>query len=466
MICLIIIFVCCSCFQNAFSSERFSTVDSLNEVISAQSGRDKIMSMIALTKSFSDISLDESIEAGEAAIKEANAFGFKDLEAKAYDALGRILVDAYELDLAHDYLEHSLELYRQIDDSTHVLDVLRDIGYAELVMGDVKRSIRSFGDALSLAELIKNQNALADIQNNLAVIYFQMGDSDNALRYFIKARQTYEGLCDTLSVAQCTNNIGAIYFDWKKTEEAIDLFYSIMPTLERYGDLASLVCVNRNLGLIYENDIIKYDTALMFFTKSMELSKQIGDSVSIADNMIGIANVNAALHNTALAFEGYNEAFALSQRISHVNGQLAVYAHRGIVYSQLGQWEKSLENIEMCLSMEKESGIDIYDTLLKRFLIIDYLRLGRHDEMQSQIDTILSQNKEYRSKIHDLVVKLDHADFNSNELIWRIENLEMKIEEKDATINRYRLLFYCVTSIILIVTLLIVINVIKYWKRI
>ena len=65
-------------------------VDSLQDVLATQEGREKVKTMMELTWEFYDISFDDCIAWGEKAIKEANALGYDDLEAKANYVVGSL----------------------------------------------------------------------------------------------------------------------------------------------------------------------------------------------------------------------------------------------------------------------------------------------------------------------------------------------------------------------------------------
>ena len=80
---LLNILVFLSLSLTVFAQEETRVVDSLLGVLPSQEGREKVETMIKLSKAFFDFSFDDCVDWGEKAIMEAKSQGYTDLEADA-----------------------------------------------------------------------------------------------------------------------------------------------------------------------------------------------------------------------------------------------------------------------------------------------------------------------------------------------------------------------------------------------
>ena len=96
----------------SFAQEETRIIDSLESVMAKQEGREKVETMMELSKAFFDFSFDDCIDWGEKAIRFSQELGDVELEADAVYSLGINYGYHSDLDLVQIYLKHSLDLYQ------------------------------------------------------------------------------------------------------------------------------------------------------------------------------------------------------------------------------------------------------------------------------------------------------------------------------------------------------------------
>lgn len=445
----------------AFAQGEMKVIDSLKQAAESQKGREKVKTMLELSKAFYDVSFDDCVSVGEAAIAESKKLKDKSIEAEAYYKLGVRYMYHYDLDLSRTQLMKALQLMPDDESSEMQMMTLNCLGRVELLMGNVDEAVLVYRRALSVSEALHDELNCADVTNNMAYIYFQQGDSDKAFDEFMEARNWFERLNDTLSVAQCDNNIASIYYNWQQYDKAKEIFSRIVSVFQRFGDDASLASAYQNLGLIYANGQINYDSAIYYYRSSMECAQAVGDIPTMIDDKIEMASLLSRQGENVEAL--LNEALAMAENIGYKSGELSSLAQLGIYYNKVNDYSKSVEVIEQCLKMEAESGINLYNSVLRSYLIMDYAHLGRLDEMNVELQKL---SDEYDAAVgeNDLFLNENrHLKINAEELSQRNETISKLNERQDRQMRAYRLAFFGLLAIVLSVVLVLLLR--HFWKK-
>ena len=437
--------------STAFAQGEMKVIDSLKQAAASQKGREKVMAMLELSKAFYDVSFDDCVAIGEAAIADSKRLKDKSLEAEAYYKLGVRYMYHYDLDLSRTQLTKALQLMPEDENSETKMLALNCLGRVELFMGNVDEAIAVYQQALRVSEALHDELNCADVTNNMAYIYFQQGDSDKAFDEFMEARNWFDRLDDTLSVAQCDNNIASIYYNWQQYDKAKEIFTRIVPVFQEYGDDASLASAYQNLGLIYANAQINYDSAIYYYRSSMECAQAVGDIPTLIDDKIEMASLLSRQGENVEAL--LNEALAMAENIGYKSGELSALAQLGIYYNKVKNYSKSMETIVQCLKMEAESGINLYNSVLRSYLIMDYAHLGELDEMKDELQKL---SAEYDAAVgeNDLFLNENrHLKINAEELSQRNETMSQLNEYQNRQMRTYRLAFFGLLAIVLSVML-------------
>lgn len=442
--------------STAFAQGEMKVIDSLKQAAASQKGREKVMAMLELSKAFYDVSFDDCVAIGEAAIADSKRLKDKSLEAEAYYKLGVRYMYHYDLDLSRTQLTKALQLMPEDENSETKMLALNCLGRVELFMGNVDEAIAVYQQALRVSEALHEELNCADVTNNMAYIYFQQGDSDKAFDEFMEARNWFDRLDDTLSVAQCDNNIASIYYNWQQYDKAKEIFTRIVPVFQEYGDDASLASVYQNLGLIYANAQINYDSAIYYYRSSMECAQAVGDIPTLIDDKIEMASLLSRQGENIVTL--LNETLSLSENIGYKSGELSSLAQLGIHYNKVNDYSKSVEVIEQCLKMEKESGMNLYNNALRHYLIMDYAHLGRLDEMNAELQKLSDEYDAAVGENDSYINENRHLKINAKELLQKNETISKLNESQDRQMRAYRLAFFGLLAVVLSVVLVLLLR--------
>lgn len=460
----ILVFLCLSLV--AFAQEETRVVDSLLSVLPSQEGREKVESMMELSKAFFDFSFDDCINWGEKAIEEATCFHDEELLAKAYWKIGMRYLDHYEFDLALENYNKALKLLQnKNDDSDLLMRVLNTKGRVELFMGDIDSAMVTYQKDMEVSENIGNELNYADVINNIAYIYFQQDDLDKAMDCFKDARQRYERVHDTLSMAQCDNNISNIYVQWQQYDEAKALLQKTIPVFEQNEDDVSLAHAYQNLATAYASGFVKFDSAMVYLQKSIVCAENVGDQLTLIEDELELAGVLRQLNKENEAISLYQSALHSSEIMGYLNGMLEAYKNLGIHYNIAGDYTTSAVYLKRCMDLALEKGNQLYVNTVRPYLIADYARLGQLMEMKKELGLMHDNYMEIVNENNILSEELSRIQYNMEGLLGQYESQNDQIQTLQSQRNHYRLAFFGILAIMFALGVLLVVYKIVRKKR-
>ena len=251
-----------------------SKIDSIKKIISAAKEDSlKVNSLIALSKEFSSISPQETINYAATARDLAQKLDFKNGLAYAY----------------------------------------KNIGIAYYTLGNYVASIENYDHSLAVFDSLKDKSGVANILSNEGAVYFNQGDDEKALELYLKALQVSEAIGDTLRMLTALQNIGAVYYNKPSTrDQALGYFLRALPMSESLKNNDAIGTITVNIGELYllkEN----YDSALIYFQKSMTAYKG-SENIPYTLNDIGKVYQKRKDYETAIKY--HQEAFNISEKLN------------------------------------------------------------------------------------------------------------------------------------------------------
>ena len=459
----ILVFLSLSSF--VFGQDETRVIDSLESVMANQEGREKVETMMELSKAFFDYSFDECIDWGEKAIKEATRFQDVELAAKAYWRIGIRYLDHYEFDLALDNFNKASELLKNKDDTDLLMRVLNTKGRVELFMGEMDSALITYQKALKVSKNIGDELNCADVINNMAYIYYQQNDMNKSLEYFKEARKRFEMVYDTLSMAQCDNNISNIYVERQQFDEALSLLRKAIPVFEQFEDEASLAHAYQNLGAAYASGFVKFDSALVYLQKSIVCAENVGDQITLIEDELELASVMRQLNREGEAISLYQSALHSSEAMDYTIGMLEAYKNLGIHYNIEGDFTTSAVYLRRCMDLATEKGFQLYVNTARPYLIADYARLGQLMEMKKELGLLVDNYEGIVNENNALDEELARLSDDAQGLLQQYESQNEQIETLKAQRNQYRLAFFGLLAIALFTVVLFVAYKIVSKKR-
>lgn len=437
-------------------------VDSLQAVLATQEGREKVKTMIELTWDFYDVSFDDCIDWGEKAIKEANALGFKDLEAKANYATGIQFAYHGDLDLAKEYLKLSYVLNEALADTANMFEAVWNMAYYEMMLGNTDTAYVEFQKVVSMAEKRNDFFSKAKAYDNIAVIKYKQRDFEGAFASLNSSRQLYETLNDSAALAQVDHNLATIYSECGRSQEARQRFLNLIPRLEVLNDYYHLMLAYKNYGQLFVKDNYNFDSASYYYEKAysiLDFLESNGINIetnSKVDLLVEMGNASYNKDDYKEAERWFVEALEMAETSSYASGKILACVGLGLVYSYISQPSKSLHYLNMIEELTTESGTYIAFSTIKIPLISNYARLGMFNEMGYELKNFKEQYDALAREIADLYDRNRELEETVENLAVRLEQQDLADEAQQTQLKRYRLAFFGLLSIALFAIALLV----------
>ncbi len=431
------------------AQEQTRIVDSLQAVMNHQEGRQRIETMLELSRAFFDLSYDDCIVWGEKAIEHAVQFDDNELIAKSYWKLGLRYLSHYDFDLAENQFLNAIKFLEGQEDSELLMDVLNYKGRVELYLGEIDQALETYQRALGVSQHLDDAMNCADVTNNMAYVYFHQDDLEKALAHFNLARQQYEQLGDTLSAAQCDNNISNIFVQWQQFDKAKSTLQGAIPVFKRFGDESSLAHAYQNLGTVYATGLVNFDSALFYLQKSVICAENVGDEIVLIEDKIETANVLMQMGRGKEAMSLFQSALHSSDAIGYQKGIMEAYKSLGIHYHEKGDFTTSAVYLKRCMEIAEKNGNYLYVNSVRSYLIADYAHLGHFSEMKSELGLF---HEDYASTFNESIAlceKLVDLQDDVSSLLAQYESQSEQIETLQAQRNQYRLAFFGLLAMVI-----------------
>lgn len=201
---IILVFLLLS-FVNSFSQEPDPAIDSLKQVIAAQSEDSlKVNSLVELGTLYLVNNPNEAIKYGKQARELAENINFLKGSGYALKLLG--LGEVYQGNYleADVYFKASLAIFEKLSLNDGIANILSNLGSLNFVMGDDTKSIEYHLRSLKVAEEINNKFRIATSLNNIGSVYLnKAATTDKAIDYFLRALPIFQEInyADGIGVA-------------------------------------------------------------------------------------------------------------------------------------------------------------------------------------------------------------------------------------------------------------------------
>lgn len=449
---------------SAFAQMDAHVVDSLENEVARQEGREKVETMVNLVWAFYDISFDDCIDWGEKAKQVAHDMGDVEMEARSTYAIGVQYGYHNDLDLAQIYLTEAYDLYQKAGNQEKAFDALWNRAYFELLLGNMDSAYLLYQRVMLMAENLHDSLACAQASANLAVIQYQRNDFEGSKSALMTARKYYEALNDTAKIAEANLNLATLYGETGKPAEARKLYVSTIPMLEATGNYDFLLLAYKNYGLLFERDFVNYDSATYYFGKALACTEIEGLSSAYRQTMANnksdvlteLGNVATMRNESQQAARYYEEALSLAEANKYSFGQMQALIGLGQLYAQIGKPSLSMGYFERYAELASLSGITMMEPSVKKSLILNYARLGRYEELRKELESLDEQRAANARENMDLSDRNDELQSETADLIEKLDFRNRQLDMAQSQRDHYRLAFFGLLAIALFIVVLFV----------
>ncbi len=379
------------------SSAQNRVVDSLLNVLkTSKADTSKVNTLNNLSSKLAKTDSEQAVKYGDSAVELGKNLKFLKGVAMAYRQLGIIYTMKGDYEKAISNFTNSLDVFKELGDSKGEGRAYVNIGLVYRNQGKIEKALEYCNFSLTIFERISDKVGLATAYSNIGSIYNTQNNYKPALEALYKSLKIYEELKMDQEFAATYAKIALIYRDQKTFDEAKKSFNKCLKIFEKLGNQNAIADVYNNLGILCydeaKEDTIsnleqrqefekqKYLEALDYYSKSLELYKQLESKSRIAMCYYNMGDTYNQLKQYETAFNNFKESLKIREQLKEKSGIANCYNGIGEYYYKKGEYEKSVEVLEKALDIAKATGsVSIQKDALE-YLSKSYGKLGMFEK--------------------------------------------------------------------------------------
>ena len=291
------------------------------------------------------------------------------------------------------YLQ-SLSLRREIDDKVGLVRSNNAIARIYFKMGDIVRSLMIFQQSLGIARELEDKNAEADILNNICKIYLWKGDFGPALEHCLQSSSLSEEISNNDLIAN------ALY----------------------------------SKSLIY-NHLGEFDRSIKDLERCLSIREEINDKIGISETLNALSYVFFLKGELNQATIYLNQGQDILQTLDSNIGIDDILETLGMILYQRGEYEKAIEQLVRCMELrENQKSKKEYASALF-WLILVNVENNSLEEAQDYLKKMQKIVEKQNNLISNLKYRLASAlilkKSNNLDIIRKARNIFNEIISSD-----------------------------------
>ena len=160
---------------------------------------------------------------------------------------------------------------------------------------------------------------------------------------------------DPFGIANYNELLGDAYVSSWKYETAIEYYKKSLEIYSDIGDLSERIKSNLKLGTTYYK-LAKYPAAIECFEDSLEIGTTIGDPSGMASSNCSLGDVYRCIGQYKEAINFYEEGLKISTAVGERPGIACNNSRLGIAYCNLGDYQKAINHGQKALETHTSIG--------------------------------------------------------------------------------------------------------------
>lgn len=260
----------------------------------------------------------------------------KRLEGRLQNNLGEIEYGRGNLKASLKLYGNALGLFTEVGDRRGMALVHLNSGYSYVDAGSINEAATEFAQALKLYRETMDRRGEARGRTAEGGLSSLLGNNYAALTAHREARDIFRLIGDEQGEAVTSNGIGQVFEDLNRKQEAIDDYSLALRLNHRLGNKDFEAVSAYYLGRVFR-DLDDFTKALEYYQSSLALSRKDGKLRMEALNLLDIASIYVKQRRLDDARIIYQQVLAFCQQIADLRRQALAHHGLGELFRILGQ---------------------------------------------------------------------------------------------------------------------------------
>ncbi|MCF6268718.1 MAG: tetratricopeptide repeat protein [Melioribacteraceae bacterium] len=342
--------------------------------------------------------LDSSFYFIRKAVQLAESKNYPRWLAKSYNTLGVAYWYRGLLDSALTEIKKSYAINKIFGNVRDISKNLGNIGMLYDNLGKTDSSIYYYEKALGYFEVNNDKIGMAKIFANLALIQTDLKKYDIAIEQNDRAIKLYNEADYLEDIPRVLANKGLIYINLEQFEKALEIFDNGLEIAESQNNLSVKAKIFEYIGSTNKRTG-KTSEAIVNIEKALGIHKELGEKISIANNLLELSNLLVYENNYNLTEFYLNECSSLSIENKHVLKRL--YNNYKILYTLKKDYKNAYLYFEKFTELKESLLNEDYNLKLADFQV---KYETREKEIELQKKNAQLQNEEKLNKFYLLLL--------------------------------------------------------------
>lgn len=378
----------------SFISQAGNKVDSLLKRVKETSDTARICSLVRLAEEY--IATGKMPEA-ENCLNEAGSINalIKDRNCEILITLKMALYRyrKSEFRMSYELCEEILLKTIEYKNKNYVAECKTYMGMSLGRLGDFKKALNFYQEALPLAEAANNVPLQMRLYSSIAGVYFDQLDYKMAVDYFRKTLEMAIKRNDKKVIGQTYNNIGSATQNLGNSKDAKEYYLKAAEINIESGNQNNLAYNYMNLASceLEEGDVEKAKT---YNAKALQIFKDFKDTYSIVSCLCVDGDIYIKQKNYSKAIEIFKEATRLSEKTGSPLIMERTYYQMANAYELNGDLKNSINYYKKYLRT-KDSIIndEIREEVTKKQLYFEFDKKRLSDSLEAQSKQLYLQQE-------------------------------------------------------------------------
>lgn len=182
-------------------------------------------------------------------------------------------------------------------------------------------------EGIMLAQRHKLRKEEAIMKGILGVVYAETGNSDKSAQYYFDALSIFEEIGDKTEVGLTLGNLGADFLNQKSYDKALQYMNRALEIANEMGDKQGVAQQYNNMAGVFMSKPDSYNLALTYFKKALMVNNEISDNYQAAINMANMGIVYERMNISDSALLYFTQSLEVFTQMNHALRKAEVMIH-------------------------------------------------------------------------------------------------------------------------------------------
>lgn len=309
----------------------------------------------------------------------------------AHANLGVVFQITAQYDSAIICFNNAINLYLEINEEKRLGRTYDNLGIVYFLRGNYNWALENFLQALEYFQKTNNRRLQSSSYYKISSVYSAMENIPEALKYGQRAYEELKDSGEYIEIVRALNNLGIIYRNSKMYEKALEYYMQALEVAEKLPTLFAYASISGNIGVVY-NNLKNYEKALEYHQKALEVAINLSDKNLMAIGYNNMADVQFHLSDYSSAEKNFLKSVTLFEEMKQTSNILKPYQRLYDIYRIQNRYDLALNYLEkqsvLKDSMMQNQRVKSLDSMLTVF---------NTKELEKE-NIILSQETKLKSK--------------------------------------------------------------------